>query len=157
LIIGLLPSTKTHFREIGDEGKSSELKSDRHGGCLYKNDRGVRHFRHAFSVADVVRYQRRGFKNSVQLLVENHLLVLFPEGYPNIDPACTPRLITTASYRSGEDSSQFARAAERRLGASLPIIPTSLQYSAGKSWKIHVRFSEPINSESFASGKELIR
>jgi 1-acyl-sn-glycerol-3-phosphate acyltransferase len=124
---------------------------------LQKNDRGASHFRHAFSPADVQRYQRRGFKNSVQLLVDHRLLVIFPEGYPNIDPAYTPKTDNHGFLPFKRGFVAIARAAERRLGASLPIIPTGLQYSAGKTWKIHVRFGEPINRESFASGKELIR
>jgi putative membrane protein len=123
----------------------------------HKNDRGGSPSRHAFSLADVQRYQRRGFRNSVQLLVDHRLLVIFPEGYPNIDPSYTPKTDKHGFLPFKRGFVAIARAAERRLGASLPIIPTGLQYSAGKTWKIHVRFGEPINSESFASGKELIR
>jgi 1-acyl-sn-glycerol-3-phosphate acyltransferase len=124
---------------------------------LHKDDRGASHFSHAFSLADVERYQRRAFKNSVQLLAENRLLVVFPEGYPNIDPAYTPKIDNHGFLPFKRGFAAIARAAERRLGASLPIIPTGLQYSSGKTWHAHVRFSEPINRESYASDKELIR
>ena len=124
---------------------------------LHKNDRGAAHCRHAFSIADVERYQRRAFKNSVQLLVENRLLVVFPEGYPNIDPAYTPKADNHGFLPFKRGFLAIARAAERRLGATLPIIPTGLQYSSGKTWKVHVRFGEPIKRESFASDNELIR
>jgi 1-acyl-sn-glycerol-3-phosphate acyltransferase len=124
---------------------------------LHKNDRGTRHFRHAFSIADIERYQRRAFKYSVQLLVDNRLLVIFPEGYPNIDPTYTPKADNHGFLPFKRGFLAIARAAERRLGASLPIIPTGLQYSSGKTWKAHVRFGEPIKRESFASDNELIR
>src|SRR5918994_102330 len=124
---------------------------------LHKNDGGAPHFRQAFSLADVERYQRRAFKNSVQLLAEKRLLVIFPEGYPNIDPTYTPKTDNYGFLPFKRGFVAIARAAERRLGASLPIIPTGLQYSSGKTWKVHVRFSEPIKRESFASGNELIR
>jgi putative membrane protein len=52
-----------------------------------KNDRGGSPSRHAFSLADVQRYQRRAFQESVQLLLDHRLVVIFPEGYPNIDPS----------------------------------------------------------------------
>jgi 1-acyl-sn-glycerol-3-phosphate acyltransferase len=123
----------------------------------HKNDRGGSPSRHAFSLADVERYQRRAFKNSVQLLVENRLLVVFPEGYPNIDPAYTPKIDNHGFLPFKRGFVAIARAAERRLGASLPIIPTGLQYSSGKTWHAHVRFSEPINRESYASDNDLIR
>ena len=123
---------------------------------LHKNDRGG-HSRNGFSLADVERYQRRAFKNSVQLLVENRLLVVFPEGYPNIDPAYTPKIDNDGFLPFKRGFAAIARAAERRLGASVPIIPTGLQYSSGKTWLAHVRFSEPINRESYASDNDLIR
>jgi 1-acyl-sn-glycerol-3-phosphate acyltransferase len=124
---------------------------------LHKNDRGAPLFRHAFSVADVERYQRRALKDSVQLLVENRLLVVFPEGYPNIDQAYTPKADNHGFLPFKRGFLAIARAAERRLGASLPIIPTGLQYSSGNTWQAHVRFGEPTKRESFASDNELIR
>jgi 1-acyl-sn-glycerol-3-phosphate acyltransferase len=124
---------------------------------LPKDNPGASRFRHAFSPADVERYQRRAFQQSVQLLVDHRLLVIFPEGYPNIDPTYTPKTDNHGFLPFKRGFVAIARAAERRLGASLPIIPTGLQYSAGKTWKVHVRFSEPINRESYASENDLIR
>jgi len=122
----------------------------------HKNDPGASP-RHAFSPADVRRYQRRAFQESVQLLVDRRLLVIFPEGYPNIDPSYTPKKDNHDFLPFKRGFFAIARAAERRLGASLPIIPTGLQYRSGKTWKVQVRFSEPLKRESFASASELIR
>ena len=130
------------------------LRSD---ALVHKNAHGAPHSRHPFSLADVEKYQRRAFKNSVQLLEDNRLLVIFPEGYPNIDPAYTPKTDNYGFLPFKRGFVAIARAAERRFGASLPIIPTGLQYSFGKTWQAHVRFSEPIKRENFASGNELIR
>jgi 1-acyl-sn-glycerol-3-phosphate acyltransferase len=124
---------------------------------MHKDDRGVSQFRQAFSLADVERYQLSAFRDSVQLLVENRLLVVFPEGYPNIDPAYTPKTDNHAFLPFKRGFVAIARAAERRLGISVPIVPTGLHYNVGKSWKAHVRFSPPIKRESFASGNDLIR
>jgi 1-acyl-sn-glycerol-3-phosphate acyltransferase len=124
---------------------------------LHKNDRGAAYFRRTFSPADVERYQRTALKNSVQLLLDNRLLVVFPEGYPNIDPGYTPKTDNRGFLPFKRGFVAIARAAERRLGTSLPIIPTGLQYSSGKLWKVHVRFSKPIKRESFTNGNELIR
>jgi putative membrane protein len=124
---------------------------------LHKNDRGAAYFRRTFSPADVERYQRTALKNSVQLLLDNRLLVVFPEGYPNIDPGYTPKTDNHGFLPFKRGFVAIARAAERRLGASLPIIPTGLQYSSGKLWKVHVRFSKPIKRESFTNDNELIR
>jgi putative membrane protein len=130
------------------------LRSD---ALLYTRHHGGPHLRHAFSLADAQRYQRTAFKNAVQLLLNNRLLVIFPEGYPNIDPGYTPKRDNHGFLPFRRGFAAIARAAERRLGAALPIIPTGLQYSSGKTWKAHVRFSEPIKRESFASSNQLIR
>lgn len=124
---------------------------------MHRTDCGASGFGRPFSVADVERYRRSAFKESVQLLVDNRVLVIFPEGYPNIDPAYTPKTDKHGFLPFKRGFVAIARAAERRLGTSLPIVPTGLQYSAGKPWKAHVRFSQPVKRESFASGSDLIR
>ena len=124
---------------------------------MRKNDSGASQFRHAFSLADVERYQHNAFRQSVQLLVDNRLLVMFPEGYPNIDPTYTPKTDNDRFLPFRRGFVAIARATERRLGTSLPIIPTGLCYTVGKRWIAHVRFSQPVKRESFASGNDLIR
>lgn len=123
---------------------------------LHKTNRGG-HSHNGFSLADVERHQRRAFKNAVQLLLDDRLLVIFPEGYPNIDPGYTPKRDNHGFLPFKRGFAAIARAAERRLGASLPIIPTGLQYSSGKTRQAHVRFSEPINRENYASDNAFIR
>jgi 1-acyl-sn-glycerol-3-phosphate acyltransferase len=114
-------------------------------------------FRHAFSVAEVKHYQHKAFRESVRLLEDNRLLVVFPEGYPNIDPTYTPKIDDNCFLPFKRGFVAIARATERRLGTSLPIIPTGLRYTVEKSWTAHVRFSQPLRRQSFASGTELIR
>jgi 1-acyl-sn-glycerol-3-phosphate acyltransferase len=124
---------------------------------MRKGDSGASQFLHAFSLADVERYQHNAFRQSVQLLVDNRLLVMFLEGYPNIDPTYTPKTDNDRFLPFRRGFVAIARATERRLGTSLPIIPTGLWYTVGKRCIAHVRFSEPVKRESFASGNDLIR
>jgi 1-acyl-sn-glycerol-3-phosphate acyltransferase len=114
-------------------------------------------FRHAFSVAEVKHYQHKAFRESVRLLEDNRLLVVFPEGYPKIDPTYTPKIGDNCFLPFKRGFVAIARATERRLGTSLPIIPTGLRYTIEKSWTAHVRFSKPGRRESFASSNDLIR
>src|SRR6476659_4722911 len=39
-----------------------------------------------FSPADVARYGRSALREAAELLVQSRIVVIFPEGYPNIDP-----------------------------------------------------------------------
>ena len=114
-------------------------------------------FRRAFSVAEVEYYQHKAFRESVRLLEDNRLLVVFPEGYPNIDPTYTPKIGANCFLPFKRGFVAIARTTERRLGTSLPIVPTGIRYTVEKSWTARVRFSQPVRRESFASSNDLIR
>jgi putative membrane protein len=98
----------------------------------------------AFSVTDVPRYQRRALRDSVELLAQGSALLVFPEGYPNIDPHYTPKTAPDEMlpFRSG--FSALASIAQRRLGKRIPIVPTGLSYTPGVRWNVHVRFGKPV-------------
>jgi 1-acyl-sn-glycerol-3-phosphate acyltransferase len=125
--------------------------------ALMRKDESESSSSYVFSVADVERFRRKAFRESVQLLLDNRLLVLFPEGYPNIDPNYTPKTGDGGFLPFKRGFVAIARAAERRIGTPLPIIPTGLKYTVEKRWIAHVQFSEPVTRESFASGDDLTR
>lgn len=129
---------------------------------VFLRTEGLRHRnetarRSIFSFTDATRYRRRAFGESVQLLSENRLLVIFPEGYPNIDPTYTIKTEKEQFLRFKPGFVAIARAAERRLGTPVPIIPMGLRYTSGKPWTARVRFGEPLYLACFASRGELIR
>lgn len=109
-----------------------------------------------FSLRDVMHYQRRAFLDSVELLMEGRVLVVFPEGYPNIDPTYTPKLEPEEflPFRPGFVS--IITAAERRLGTKLPIIPLGIHYCPGKSWVARLVFGEVIYRDQFTSSAGLV-
>ena len=76
-----------------------------------------------FSGADIRRYQRRALHQSVELLRAERILVIFPEGYPNVDPNFTPKTGPDDFLPFKPGFANIAAAAERRLSARLPIIP----------------------------------
>jgi 1-acyl-sn-glycerol-3-phosphate acyltransferase len=123
---------------------------------LRKKDHWASRSRHAFSIRDVEHFQHRALRESVRLLENHRLLVVFPEGYPNIDPTYTPKTDNGCFLPFKRGFVTIARATERRLGTSLPIIPTGLRYTAGKPWIVDVRFSQAVKRESFASDRDLI-
>lgn len=109
-----------------------------------------------FSPQDAARYRRTAFRDSLHLLAENRLLVIFPEGYPNIDPVFTPKSEPEQFLPFKAGFMVIARAAERRLGAALPIIPAGIRYTAGRTWIARVSFGRPIKRAEFASGRILL-
>src|SRR5215467_7013877 len=78
---------------------------------------------------DQGRYQRTALRDSVELLVEGRLLVVFPEGYPNIDRHFTPKTRPEEMLPFKAGFVAIAVAAEKRLGARVPIVPAGFRYT----------------------------
>jgi putative membrane protein len=110
-----------------------------------------------WSLADAARYRRRSLSESIQLLNEDRLLVVFPEGYPNVDPTYTPKVNKEDFLPFKPGFVAITRGAEHRLGKTVPIIPTGLRYRAGKPWIVSVSFDAPVTRQDFSSPGELIR
>ncbi len=110
-----------------------------------------------FLPQDVIRFQRRALRESVQLLIEGRVLVVFPEGYPNIDPHYTPKSSLDAFLPFKAGFAAIAKAASARVAEPLPIIPVGLRYTRGQPWTAHLRFGDPVYYKNFASRDLLIR
>jgi 1-acyl-sn-glycerol-3-phosphate acyltransferase len=113
--------------------------------------------RSLFSLTDAARYQRRAIRQSVELLVEGRVLAVFPEGYPNIDPAYTPKIKADEFLPFKPGFAAIAGAAEERLGAAIPIIPVGLHYTRGKPWIAHINFGAAIFTKKFSSRELLVK
>jgi len=109
-----------------------------------------------FSPGDVIRYQHKALRESVQLLSEKRVLVVFPESYPNIDPTYTPKTQYGEFLPFKRGFAIISRSAESRLGAPLPVIPAGLRYTLAKRSVAHVRFGQPVYRKNFASDTEFV-
>lgn len=112
--------------------------------------------RSLFSSTDITRYQRRALREAVELLVEGRILVVFPEGYPNIDPTYTPKTEPDQFLPFKAGFVNVHRAAEVRVGAKIPIIPAGIRYQPGEMWQGDLKFGEPIYRNVTNSRDELI-
>lgn len=86
-------------------------------------------------------------RECVALLRENRLLLMFPEGYPAIDPHPTPKtsLDDFLPFRQG-----FVWIAER--AGDVPIIPVGFWYGeSGQGWRVVVRLGEAMCLDAFPS------
>lgn len=89
------------------------------------------------------RALRRATKESVQLLRSGEVVVIFPEGYPNIDPGYTPK--------TGDDFLPFQAGAIRlaALAATanlpVPVVPAGFAYQPGARPAIALRFGPPLD------------
>jgi putative membrane protein len=110
-----------------------------------------------FSPDDVARFQRQALREAVDLLVQNRILVIFPEGYPNVDPTYTPKSGLDEFLPLKPGFIGVIRAAEKKLDQGIPIIPAGLHYSTGKCWVAHLRFGAPTWRNQFQRPGDLLR
>jgi putative membrane protein len=87
---------------------------------------------------------RAAAREGVALLRAGQLLLVFPEGYPNIDPSFTPKTGDDAFLAFQPGFFHFARLAERDGITRVPIVPVGLQYQRGDRWRVAVRFGQPV-------------
>lgn len=93
--------------------------------------------------AEASRALRRAATETVVLLRGGHVVLVFPEGYPNIDPGYTPK--TGEEFLPFEPG--FARLvalAQRDGGPRVPIVPTGLAYALGPRWCLILRYGPPL-------------
>jgi len=72
------------------------------------------------------------------------LLLVFPEGYPNVDPSFTPKASYDAFLPFESGFLRFAALAERDGITRVPIVPVGLEYQRGNRWRVTVRFGLPV-------------
>ena len=107
-------------------------------------DDGRSQTRPVFSVAEIDRYRRRAWRQSIELLVSGQLLVVFLEGYPNIDPHRVPRKSPKGLLPFKASFAPIAAAAEKRLHARLPIIPAGLRHMESQPCIAELNFGAPL-------------
>jgi putative membrane protein len=99
----------------------------------------------AYSATEGRRYLRQAVRESIELLRAGEALVVFPEAYPNIDPAYTPKSDDSfLPFRPG--FVRLAELAQRDGTTRVPIVPTGFAYEPlpGNRWQVVIRFGQPI-------------
>ena len=110
----------------------------------------------ALTCVDIQHYQRTALRDSAALLAQGGLLVVFPEGYPNIDPDYTRKTKPEEllPFRTGFAS--IAAVAEKRLGAKVPMVPTGFHYTKDSRWTARLNIGEAVYLENFESRQLLV-
>lgn len=91
---------------------------------------------------------RRATSDSLALLRSGQIVLMFPEGYPNIDPGYTPKTDTSAYLPFQPGVVRMATIAARQ-GLTVPIVPVGFDYRQVEgSWLTCMRFGEPVVVEN---------
>lgn len=94
---------------------------------------------------EAVRRLRVGILDSVRLLADGRVLIVFPEGYPNIDPngAVKEGLDEMLPFRLGY--LQIAARVRHQTGKAVPIVPAGFAYDRGDRWRVRLALGEPVS------------
>lgn len=109
-----------------------------------------------FSENDIARYQRRALRDAVKLLANGEALLIFPEGYPNIDPNYTPKKTRDEFLPFNAGFAVIAGAAAKALGQQIPIVPVGLSYVEGEHWLARINFGRALYTRDFPSRKQFV-
>jgi putative membrane protein len=102
----------------------------------------------AFRRDEAARYRLAAVRLAVELLADGAAVLVFPEGYPDVDPRFTPktRLGEMMPFRPG--FAVIRDLARRRTGADVPIVPAGLAYEPGARWKAALRFGPALPADA---------
>lgn len=109
--------------------------------------------RGGYAASEVLRYLRSGLRDAAALLRDGRVVLVFPEGYPVVDPAtsdATPRARDGAGLLPFAAGFRAIADAARRAGArDVAIVPVGFRYeSRGARWRIAARFGEPLRADA---------
>lgn len=92
---------------------------------------------------EVQPYQHRAFRQCVELLGRERVVVIFPEAYPVIDPHTVrkPRRETLAPFKSG--FARVAVTAARRHGRPVNVVPVGIRADAANQRRLAFGFGVP--------------
>lgn len=114
--------------------------------------------RAGYDRAEVGRYLRRGLHDAAELLCEGRVVLVFPEGYPAVDPSApaAPRARDGAGFLPFAPGYRTILSMARRLGAcDVPVVPVGFRYEArGKKWRIAARVGTPLDTGVDAAAVE---
>ena len=98
----------------------------------------------AFEPREAVGYLRRAMRQVDALLTAGHVVAIFPEAYPAVEPGdrLTRGLDSLLPLRPG--LAAIVARHERRAAGRVPIIPAGLSYERGERWRVDLRFGAPL-------------
>lgn len=109
--------------------------------------------RGGYAATEARRYVRSGVRDAAALLRDGRVVLVFPEGYPVVDPAvsdATPRARDGAGLLPFAAGFRTIAAAARRAGArDIAIVPVGFRYERRATrWRIAARFGAPLPADA---------
>jgi 1-acyl-sn-glycerol-3-phosphate acyltransferase len=98
----------------------------------------------AYRQEERARYLRRATREVIALLREGRVLVIFPEGYPNVDPTYTPKTSPDAFLPFRPGFLKLVALAQRDGHTHVALLPAGFSYRPGARWHVTLRLGAPL-------------
>ncbi len=117
--------------------------------------------RDGFSKDEQRTYVRSALRETTRLLRDGRQLLIFPEGYPNVDPVFSQKANLDEMLPFAPGFVRFAEAAERAGAAPVRLVPVGISYERAdrggrEHWAGTVRVGEPLLLADRADRSELV-
>ncbi len=89
------------------------------------------------------RYMRAALRDVSALLGAGRVVLVFPEGYPNVDPAFAQKSGDDAFLPFASGYARMIARAQREHGVRVAVVPVGFDYARGGRWAVTARFGEP--------------
>jgi len=113
--------------------------------------------RGGFGREELLRYTRAAMRDAVALLRAQRVVLVFPEGYPNVDPAFTQKTSDDAFLPFADGYRRMVDAAERDGLTRVTVVPIGFHYERGPKWTIVARIGQPEVDRAPANLERVVR
>jgi 1-acyl-sn-glycerol-3-phosphate acyltransferase len=134
------------------------LRSERLSGDAFSADQHkVSDKVSVYSADEITRYMRRGITEAVRLLRAGEALVIFPEGYPTIDPVFTPKQEQDSFLPFRPGFAKIVEMAERDGTTHVAVVPAGFSYEQRKRWQITLRLGPALYRKDFPTSPAFVQ
>jgi len=112
----------------------------------------------AYTLDESRVYLRHAMKDSIRILRNGDVLVVFPEAYPDIDPSNTLRTENDRSLPFRKGFARLVKMAEKDGHTKVAIVPAGLSYvQDGRGcWNVTLRFGQVLSRSDFIDSSHLV-
>ncbi len=96
-----------------------------------------------YARGDLARYTRAALEETAALLRAGRVVLVFPEGYPNVDPAFARKAGDDAFLPFAAGFRRMVAWAERDAATRVTLVPVGFHYTRGAKWTVVARFGAP--------------
>jgi putative membrane protein len=113
--------------------------------------------RGGFGGDELLRYTRGAFREVTALLRGGRVVLVFPEGYPNVDPAFSQKADDDAFLPFADGYRRMIALAQRDGVTRVAVVPVGFHYTRGARWTIRARIGAPRFDPSAGEVERAVR